>query len=248
MPFISEKDRAMLKDRFKRELKSEVTVRLFTLRTFGLTIPGRECRYCDDTQKLMEELTSLSPKLRLGIKDFYASPDEARAAGVERIPALVFGSDGANVKFYGIPLGREFAVIVEDLFTLSRGVSPLSLPTRKKLKQVTADVRIQVFVTPACVYCPPVARMAHAMAMENPRIRADVVEVEEFPLVAQRYLVQGVPKTVINEKVQFVGAVPEAMFADKVLEALGIKPQEPGQEVLPASPVLGPTTYPTSER
>ncbi|MBI4200865.1 MAG: thioredoxin family protein [Chloroflexi bacterium] len=151
MPFISDKDKQTLKDRFKRELKNDVTLRLFTLRSFGLTIPGRECRYCDDTQKLLEELTSLSPRLRLEIKDFYSQPQEAKEAGVVRIPAIVMSANGgaaSNVKFYGIPLGHEFATIIESLVTLSRGVSPLSLDTRKKLKRVKERVHIQVFTTP----------------------------------------------------------------------------------------------------
>jgi predicted DsbA family dithiol-disulfide isomerase len=59
------------------------------------------------------------------------------------------------------------------------------------------------------------------MAMENPNIRADVVEVQEFPHVAQRYRVMGVPKTVINETVQFMGAVSEETFVGRVLEAIG---------------------------
>jgi len=59
------------------------------------------------------------------------------------------------------------------------------------------------------------------MAMENPRIKADVVEVQEFPSMAQRYRVMGVPKIVINETVQFLGAVPQHTFIGKVMEAIG---------------------------
>ena len=149
MPVISERDQQTIKDRFKRELKNNVTIRLFTQKTLGLTIPGRECRYCDDTQHLMEEMAALSPKLHLDITDFYSQVQETREAGVERIPAVVLtANDTSNVKFYGIPMGNEFATVLEDLVTLSRGVSPLSLETRKKLKQVKEDVHIQVFVTP----------------------------------------------------------------------------------------------------
>ena len=149
MPIISQKDQDALKERFKRELKKDVTITLFTQRTAGLTIPGRECRYCDDTQKLMEDLTALSPKLYLEVKDFYASTEEARDSGVERIPAMIFAANGPNnVRFFGIPLGMEFATILEDLITLSRGVNPLALQTRKKLKRIQEDVHIQVFVTP----------------------------------------------------------------------------------------------------
>ena len=149
MPIIAEKYQDTLKERLKRELKKDVTITLFTQRTLGLTIPGRECRHCDDTQKLMEELTALSPKLHLLTKDFYTSTEEARESGVERIPAIILTADAtSNVRFFGIPLGYEFATILDDLVTLSRGVSPLTLESRKKLRRVKEDVHIQVFVTP----------------------------------------------------------------------------------------------------
>ncbi len=54
------------------------------------------------------------------------------------------------------------------------------------------------------------------MAMENPLIVADVIEANEFEDLSVRYGVRSVPKTVINDRVEFVGALPEA----KVVEAL----------------------------
>ena len=57
------------------------------------------------------------------------------------------------------------------------------------------------------------------MAVESPFIVADVIEVSEFPEVAQQYKVLSVPKVVVNEQVSFEGALPEAGFLDKVLEA-----------------------------
>ena len=73
--------------------------------------------------------------------------------------------------------------------------------------------------------------MAHATALENALITADVIEVQEFPPLAQLYSVRGVPKTVMGKPnpltgslppIQFVGALPEAEFVAKVLEA-GVK-------------------------
>jgi predicted DsbA family dithiol-disulfide isomerase len=52
-------------------------------------------------------------------------------------------------------------------------------------------------------------------------VTADVIEVAEFPDVAQRYQVYGVPKTIINEQVNIEGAVPEARFLSLVLDAAG---------------------------
>ncbi len=63
------------------------------------------------------------------------------------------------------------------------------------------------------------ARLAHKMAIANSHIVADVVEVSEFPDLAQRYMVRGVPKTVINDSVEFLGNVPEATFVEHIQRA-----------------------------
>ena len=59
------------------------------------------------------------------------------------------------------------------------------------------------------------------MAIENPKITAAVIEAQEFPDLARYYQVMAVPKTVINNRVQFVGAVPERTLLKWVLEAIG---------------------------
>jgi len=58
------------------------------------------------------------------------------------------------------------------------------------------------------------------MAIESARVTADVVEATEFPDLAQRYHVSGVPKMVVNETVQFLGALPEPRFLQEVLRAV----------------------------
>ena len=63
--------------------------------------------------------------------------------------------------------------------------------------------------------------MAHKMAIESPRVSADAVEASEFPQLAQKYEVMGVPKIVVNEDVQFVGALPEAQYLKEVMRAAG---------------------------
>jgi glutaredoxin-like protein len=216
---ISEQDKTQLRRTFRKDLKRQVQLRLFTQRQSLLTIPGRECPYCHQTEQLMEELAGLTPKVELETVDFYGQPDVAKEQGVTRIPAIVLSADGsARVKFYGAPMGYEMATIVEDIKTISRGVSPLSMDTRKKLRQLNQDVHIQVFVTPTCTFCPGMARLAHAVALESPRVTSDVIEIQEFPALGQTYGVRSVPLTVINEHIRFTGAVTETQFMEKVME------------------------------
>jgi predicted DsbA family dithiol-disulfide isomerase len=62
--------------------------------------------------------------------------------------------------------------------------------------------------------------LAHRLAMESDWIRADAVEATEFPHLANKYEVFGVPRTVINETIHVEGAVPEAMLVNEILKAL----------------------------
>ncbi len=68
--------------------------------------------------------------------------------------------------------------------------------------------------------------MAHRLAVENEHITADVIEASEFMDLSQRYHVHGVPKTIINDRVEFTGALPEPRFVQQVLQALDQETQK----------------------
>ncbi len=57
------------------------------------------------------------------------------------------------------------------------------------------------------------------MAIESDKVTGDVVEASEFPDMVQKYQVSGVPKTVVNDRVEFVGAQPEPRFLQEVVRA-----------------------------
>ena len=229
-PLISNQDKAQLKRAFRKDLTGEVNLRLFTQKPSPVTVPGRECPYCPETRQLMEELSALSPKLHLETIDFYQQPQVARDCGVGRIPAIILGSDGCSrLKFYGIPSGLELGTIVQDIKTISRGVSQLSTATRKKLRRVNQPVHIQVFVTPNCGVSPGQAQLAHAFALDCPHVAADVIEIQEFPALAQTYGVRSVPLTVINEYTRLTGAVTEEQLLEKVLQA-GVSSAQGGND------------------
>lgn len=57
------------------------------------------------------------------------------------------------------------------------------------------------------------------MAIESSRVTADVVEANEFPGLSERFQVSGVPKIVINDKIELLGAQREPKFLEAVLRA-----------------------------
>jgi len=58
------------------------------------------------------------------------------------------------------------------------------------------------------------------MSVASDRVRSIAIEATEFPDLSRAYQVSAVPKIVINDRVQFEGALPEAQFLAAVLQAV----------------------------
>ena len=177
-----------------------------------------ECKFCAETRQLAQELSTLNDKITTEVYDFVTNADKAKEFKVEKIPALVIlGKKDYGVRIYGVPYGYELQTLINAVVNVSRGTTDLSDKTKTILADVKSPVHIQVFVTLTCPHCPVAASIAHKLAIESDMISADVIDAGEFPTLAQKYAVIGVPKIIINEKVEFVGAFNEDLFAEHVL-------------------------------
>ena len=188
----------------------------------------KNCDYCDEAKQLLEEVTVTNDKIELSVYDLEENQDIAQKFNVTNAPSIVIASrDGSDVKdlgiqFSGIPSGHEFGTLINDILLVSKRDSGLNEKTRAFLKNLDKPLHLQIFVTPTCPYCPRAVLLAHAMAMENPQmIRAEGVEAMEFPELADRFHVSGVPQTVINAGAGIVvGAVPEQNLLAEIARAL----------------------------
>ena len=61
------------------------------------------------------------------------------------------------------------------------------------------------------------ARAAFQLAMSSEKITADVFEAQEFPSLAEKYQVRGVPMTIVNEGLPIIGNVGGARLLQAVL-------------------------------
>ena len=69
-----------------------------------------------------------------------------------------------------------------------------------------------MFFTPTCVYCPRMISLANQAAIESPMVTTVAIDATEYPDLVRRYNVNGVPKTVINDTMELMGAAPEDEF------------------------------------
>jgi glutaredoxin-like protein len=210
MSLLPDDKKELLRNEFKEKLVNPVRIVMFTQEL--------ECRFCSDTRQLAQDMATLSDKISVDVYDFVKDADKAKEFGIDKIPALaIIGKKDYGVRIYGMPFGYELQTLIEAIESVSRGTTDLSDKTKEILKDIKAPVHIQVFVTLTCPHCPAAAAIAHKLAIESDMIRADVIDATEFPALAQKYGVIGVPKVVINEKVEFLGAFNEDLFAEQAL-------------------------------
>jgi glutaredoxin-like protein len=211
-----------LDEKLKTELQKQLSVLTKNVKIVFFT-QELECQFCKETRSILSELTEVSDKLSLEVKNFVIDKSDAEKYGVDKIPATVLLDENGKdygIKFFGIPSGYEFASLLEDIKMLGTGSTGLPADLENDIKKIDQEIHMQVFVTPTCPYCPQAVVTAHKFSYLNDKIKGDMVEATEFPHLSNKYNVRGVPRTVINENTFIEGAAPEQMVLDKVKEAL----------------------------
>jgi glutaredoxin-like protein len=214
---ISPADQDRLKSTFA-EMTQPVRLLFFT-QTLG-------CETCLQTRQILDELPPLSDKISIDEVNFILEPEKAAQFEIDRVPAVALvRQDGAGqerdskIRFLGTPSGYEFMSLIQAVLLVGGRPSMLSEESLKLIAAVDAPTKVHVFTTPTCPHCPRAVAVAHEMAFANPNITAFAVEATEFPDLARKYSVTGVPKTVVNDTVEILGALPPDEFVSQALAA-----------------------------
>jgi glutaredoxin-like protein len=140
MALIKEKDREKLIGIMKA-IEEDVKIVMFT--------QENECQQCQITRELLEEVAALSEKVSLEVRDFEVDAEMAKQLGVDKIPAtLILGEKDYGIRFYGVPAGYEFNVLIQDILDVGKRSPGLDKKTLKALASIDKPVHLQVFISP----------------------------------------------------------------------------------------------------
>jgi glutaredoxin-like protein len=185
-----------------------------------------ESAYSRELNVLLEEIKNESDNIELEKHDFERDAEAAKKYGADIAPVIIFeGKNKGKVRFYGIPSGHEFGGFLSTIVEVSKG-DTVEFPDdlKAKIKGIDFPLRLDVFVTPQCPYCPGAVRLAQAMAILNKNIIGSGVEAVEFSEWADKNSVRSVPKTVIvanGKKILALdGLLPPDMLLDKIMDEI----------------------------
>ena len=201
MTYLNEETQATLQE-YLADATKKTTIVLFS---------SPDAAGGEETLTILREITELKHNFHLEEKDLEADSDLAAEYGVVQAPAYVLLNDKdefTRIRFNGVPLGHEINSLISALSEVSGNPQEMPAEMMERVKQIDKPVDIKVFVTLQCPHCPGAVQKAHALAMHNPNIQAEMIEAESFPELAAEYGVGSVPHTVFNGGGDLIGNMP----------------------------------------
>jgi len=214
---LDDENRRILKEEYWSRLENPVKLVFFNSK-------DPSCQYCDLVKQILMEISDpeLTDKIEVVEYDFDNDLELRKRLGVIKAPAVIIqGVNKGLIKYYGVPAGTEFPTFLETILHVSTGDVHLPSNVAEEVEAIEDKVNIKVFVTTSCPYCPKMLHTSYMFAMINRNIEAEGWEVSGFPDIASEYGVYAVPKVVVNEKVEWEGAVPPDYLLRRIKEALG---------------------------
>jgi hypothetical protein len=199
----------------------------------------------EDRERLQQLAAGLPPNIRLRLTltrhdlsdrfQAYCRQLQEAVPGMELI--TVMESDGslpwletdAGIRFHALPEGDKFDSLLEALRPPGKGDAPITKAQREWLGRIPLPVEIQLYIAPACPFCPAALQQWVALTKAGRHLRLRVIDGGLFPEKAREDNIQAVPTLVLEPHLRWSGRIP----VNAVLEQLVTRdPARLGSEAL----------------
>ena len=240
---IPENVLAALRQRFDA-LRAPVTIDYFQESASGLIVPGAAprdpCPACGPTRETLEDLVGVSQKLRLVTHEFHAEAQLVERWGVERVPAILLrrGGGAPPLRYYGLPAGHFFEVLVEVMSALPAPPSPPAA-LAEVLNRLTEPVPLVVIGSMRNPAAAQAVANAYQLALYSTRIETSVVAIETFPELVQQLNLRVLPSTIVAGTHGFAGVTTTLALAQFAVDAQQSDSPPPPQVAAGSTTVIG---------
>lgn len=161
-----------------------------------MTQPVEIVAALDDTpassqmQALLKDISEASPKVSI---------TETRG-GPQRTPSFQINRPGqaTGPRFAGLPMGHEFTSLVLALLQVGGYPPKVEESVLEQIRALEGDYEFEIYVSLSCHNCPDVVQALNLMAVQNPRIRATMIDGALFQGEVEQRQVMAVPTVFLN--------------------------------------------------
>jgi NADH-dependent peroxiredoxin subunit F len=143
-----------------------------------------------EMRALLQDIAEASPLMKIS----------ETQGGPHRTPSFSVGVPGEapRVRFAGLPMGHEFTSLVLALLQAGGYPPKVDEAVLEQIRALEGDFEFEVYVSLTCHNCPDVVQALNLMAIQNPRIKATMIEGGAFQEEIKAREIMGVPTVFLN--------------------------------------------------
>lgn len=162
-----------------------------------------------ELRDLVLDIADLGDKVEAIIYKKGENPEIEEKVHADKYPIVaILNKDGdyAGVKFHGVPGGHELNSFILAMYNVAGPGQALEEPILNEIKSIDRKVNIKVGVSLSCHVCPDVVVAAQKIAIENPNIETEMLDLSNFPELKSKHKIMSVPAIIVDDsKVYFGG-------------------------------------------
>ena len=143
-----------------------------------------------EMQSMLNDVAEASPLIKLTI-----SRDDK-----QRKPSFSINrpSENHGPRFAGLPMGHEFTSLILALLQVGGYPPKVEADILEQIRALEGNFNFEVYVSLTCHNCPDVVQALNVMAVQNPNIRATMIEGGSFQNEVKERQVMAVPTIFLN--------------------------------------------------
>lgn len=162
-----------------------------------------------ELRDLILDIADLGDKVEALIYKKGENPEIEEKVHADKYPIVaILNKDGdyAGVKFHGVPGGHELNSFILAMYNIAGPGQALEESVLNEIRSIDKKVNIKVGVSLSCHVCPDVVVAAQKIAIENPNIETEMLDISNFPELKSKHKIMSVPAIIVNDsKVYFGG-------------------------------------------
>lgn len=162
-----------------------------------------------ELRDLVLDIADLGDKVNAEIYKKGENPDMEAKIHADKFPIVAIlnkSVEYTGVKFHGVPGGHELNSFLIAMYNVAGPGQQISESVLNDIKSIDKKLNIKVGVSLSCHVCPDVVMAAQRIAIENPNVETEMLDLSHFPELKDKHKIMSVPAIIVNDsKVYFGG-------------------------------------------